>query len=375
MMAIDFPAAPSEGQTFVQGTVRYTFTGGVWTAAPLGTAQPFNYVINPNFMISQQNGRNVLATNGAYPADQWIGSFAATLTATVASEDWPDVYMMAGNVKTPLLASELAYLTQIIEGSRVADLCWGTAGARDAVFRLKAWATGGTGGTAPLTFGVSVRSTQGTLMSFAQTFSITALEEWQEFSMAIPGPTTGTWPADNAPSISLFVTAAAGSTYVTPTPGAWATGNFISGPGVNLFTNLNRILFVTDVGLYQDYFSTGRAPPFEAPSGRQLMSDCQRYWYQLRHARGVVSNATAASRMGTRHPVTMRSAPACAVVGAPVVYDTGSAPAVSSIPSIYASPDYAELDMSAAGGAMTMGRGVIFTSVNASNYIAVSART
>ena len=35
-MAIDFPASPTNGQTFTSGTVTYTYDGTKWTAVAAG---------------------------------------------------------------------------------------------------------------------------------------------------------------------------------------------------------------------------------------------------------------------------------------------------------------------------------------------------
>jgi hypothetical protein len=90
MMAINFPASPTDGQTFVVGNAIYTYSTatGTWSAAPLGTALPFNLLINPGMLVSQQNGRTAcsIVGNGAaaayYVADQWAVTWSIVSTKT-----------------------------------------------------------------------------------------------------------------------------------------------------------------------------------------------------------------------------------------------------------------------------------------------------
>ena len=57
-MGINFPSSPTAGQVFKSGKTSYTFTNGVWRASN-PTAKPFNYLVNPAFQISQENGDNL----------------------------------------------------------------------------------------------------------------------------------------------------------------------------------------------------------------------------------------------------------------------------------------------------------------------------
>lgn len=96
-MAVNFPNAPTPGQTFISGKTLWTYTNGAWRASPLPTALPFNYIVNPSMVVSQQNGTTSggAATN-YYPADQWFFSWtgaptnkSAQLTSLVAAQGPP----------------------------------------------------------------------------------------------------------------------------------------------------------------------------------------------------------------------------------------------------------------------------------------------
>ena len=85
-MAINFPASPTEGQVFnVSPGKSFVFRGDGWVQAPMTTALPKNYLVNPSIQHSQQNGRAVYAqgssgvagTTAAYwSADQWQNSWS-----------------------------------------------------------------------------------------------------------------------------------------------------------------------------------------------------------------------------------------------------------------------------------------------------------
>ena len=370
-MAINFPSSPSEGQKFINGAVAYTFAGGVWNASPLETALPFNYIVNPAMQVSQQNARVAGNTNGYYPADQWMLQFGGWPTVDANSQPatgifFPFALSMGAPLRASLGVTDLAMFTHVIEGNRIADLQWGTAFAKSIVIRFASNA-------APAgNYAFAVRNVPPT-RSYVISFALTGAQ--QEFSFSIPGCADGTWATGNTPGLSIIFCGATGTTYQAPAINAWQTGNYIGFAGLNNAAAGAMTLNVTKVGLYLDPLGTGRAPPFEPPSERQVMQDCLRYWYPLRHGRGNVNATNSGHRNGTRHPVPMRIAPAFAIVGTTsVIYDIGSAPVITGITAAGSDAEVAENNLTAASGAMTVGRASIYTSTNATNYIAVSAR-
>ena len=73
-MAISFPAGVEGLVHNVSPGVSFVYRGGAWIPAPLKTALPKNYIVNPTFQISQQNPGGVQVWGGYppdYPADQW----------------------------------------------------------------------------------------------------------------------------------------------------------------------------------------------------------------------------------------------------------------------------------------------------------------
>lgn len=307
-MALDFPSSPSEGQIFSG----FIFTGGLWQSVPIRTALPFNYIVNPAMQISQQNGDASSNVSGYYPADQWmlawnvLSTYAARAASTEPLGAPYTISFSPTAAKPSLAATDYAFFDHRIEGNRVADLQWGTAAAKQAVLRFSASAT------TPGNYAVSLRNGLGN-RSYVVSFAATVA--WKEFSFAIPGDTTGTWAKDATMGLDLGFCGAAGSTFLTAA-NAWTAGNFLGPTGMsNLAATATQTLAIGRVGLYADPYLTGKAPPWETPNERQAYTDCKRYFYTCRAARGLVGSATVVSRMGVPHLVPMRTGPSAAKVG------------------------------------------------------------
>jgi hypothetical protein len=289
MMGMNFPNAPTEGQTFVVSPkLVYMYKNGLWqNITGNQTALPFNHVINGAMQISQENGSTSLATSGLFCADQWQGAFPQPNGSMAQVIGTPNaIRLWCGTVIASPAAGQSAYFQQPIEGRRFAEAQWGTAGARQVVLRFKA---GITGGAVPHTFSVALRTYTTPFLAYVHNFTITVASLLQEFSVAIPGPTTGTWAIDTNYAASVFFTGMSGSTLTAPAADVWTAANYIAAPGItNLFNTANRGLDIADVGLYLDPFLTGIAPPWEAPDYAQSLWECQRYLEYM----GVTAGAT-----------------------------------------------------------------------------------
>jgi hypothetical protein len=373
---INFPSSPVEGQKFTQGLIVYTFTSGAWQAAPLGTALPFNYVVNGSAQMSQQLGRSPQSLT-SYIADQWVMSFSVPGTSTASETNGYPYYLRAwcGTATPTLGTTDLVYLMQLIEGNRVAAFQWGTASAKPAVLRFKARLTVG---PVPHIFGVAVRPPNAS-HSFVRNFSITTVGVFQEFTMAVPGPTVGTWPVDATLGNTLAFTPTTGTAYITPTQNAWVVGNFLATTGINNFSAVaGRGLDIADVGLYLDPLNTGRAPPFEAVSELQAHMDSLRYWRKIHGVRGI-SNSTYNDRSSDQNIVSMRAGPAFAVVGSPTTWDAAVQPVITSIAAAYPNIHCVEFTPNNASAMGAAGRSAIMPihitdSYDLSNYLTASAR-
>ena len=379
-MAINFPSSPTEGQKFTSGLVVYTFSGGVWNAALLETALPFNYIVNPSFQISQENAGNLLATPaGLFPADQWSiqtplsseVSVQRRLASAAPASPNGSPYIIRMTVITPATGgTNTRYfgLVQYIEGQRIAANRFGTAGALPMVLRFWARHPSSAG-----FWGGGIRNGDAT-RGFAYSYTIqpSQVSQWAEIVIPIPGDTTGTWAKDNTSGLHVWFTITNNYASLSSVSGMWASGNIIAPIGLYEGTSSAGFTYdLTDFGLYLDPLNTGRAPPWQALDEHTAMVESCRYWYRMENGRGAVGSATLVGRMGAIHPVTMRLPVTYALVSPVTLHDIGTNNALTSLSTQYSSPAHAEFECNGTG--MTAGRAVLMLTDGA-GYVAVNAR-
>jgi hypothetical protein len=377
-MALNFPSSPTNGQKFTSGNVVYTYSTatGAWSAAPLGTALPFNYIVNPSMMISQENGDALplySATGSWYCADQWYSIWivgnVARAGRTRPALDGTDyiVLNITGGIAIP--AGGMCFHMQNIEGNRVAPFQWGTASAKPAVLRFDAYAS-----VTPGTYTISIRNGANN-RSYLAPFTIAAVAAWQTFTIPIPGDMTGTWATDNTTGISVSIVFDAGTTYGGGTANAWQAGNKIAHAGATNGSFPTGFFRLANVGLYLDPDNTGRAPPFETVFTGQAYIDCQRYWHRCYGAHGVVTSTTAVGRMGMPHPAEMRAAPVITEMGGMGLYDGVNNSAIASLPQTYGNTRYVEFNPAGTATTLVVGRAARLSYLSSmDNYMAINAR-
>lgn len=368
-MATDFPSAPAEGQVFNAAPGKsFVFRNGLWRKAPLTTALPKNYIVNPAMQISQQNGDASVATS-LFPADQWQGS--STIAGAAFARGRPSlsgsdyIGIALSTAKPALAASDAHAMRQLIEGTRVVDLQWGTANAKQAVLRFAAaTATGGT-------FVVTVKNSDAN-RTFIAPFTMPSGWTWTTFGIVIPGDTTGTWLTTANIGMNLSFNFATGTSLIGAA--GWQAGNWNGLPGMTNGAAVTGSYLITDVGLYADPYKTGVAPLFRVPDFGDELRRCQRYWYRRYGMRGWVTAATTVGRLAAPHPAPMRTTPATAIVGAPKVYDLGATPTITAISADQSNTLALEINATCGAGGLTAGRPALHYWTTESDYLAVSAR-
>jgi hypothetical protein len=376
-MAINFPSSPTDGQKFTSGTVVYTYstTTGTWTAASLGTALPFNYIINPSMQISQQNGDNLGLTPPYYMADQW-GYFAnASRPITVnrrayaaSSSRYALEYNASDSVA--VVAADYQMIDHRIEGSRAAPFKWGTSSAEQVVLRFGAERYGNA-----TDFAVALRNEAGN-RAYVIPFSVSTSSTPTVFTFAIPGETTGTWSGGTGMGVSIDWVVVCGSTYFAPATLSWQNGNYLGYNGIHniISTAGQNWLYIYDVGLYLDPLKTGKAPSYEMPPHRQTFSECQRYWQKQMGSIGVGIASTATSqRSAYPNQAVMRIFPTPTLVGTPRAWEPAAYPNVTAVANNYSNTYVFEHNYTSAA-ANTAGRAVALIDMTPSLYIAENAR-
>jgi len=380
-MAMDFPSSPTERQVFNAAPgVSYEYFSGVWRPAPMKTALPKNYVVNPSMQISQEIGDTIISpgagvAGSCYPADQWVLYHAAIPGASIATlgqsihvnniNRWVQFY--TNNGPLTVNAGDYAQCRQYIEGQRCADFKWGTADAVDLVLRFDFLGVSGQ------VYHVGVYTPD---FYYLQKFSGVG---YQTASFAIPGCTTGTFNT-GASTYGVFINfnCLAGTTYQDsqfnlgkwrawpPKYGSTVSTSFIQGTASSFqFSN---------VGLYLDPFKTGVAPPYEHPDIFEELRRCQRYYAKLYGMRGWMLASNQVIRPSQQLPAPMRIAPALSMAGAPQWYDgTASALASATVAFNGSNEFVAELNGTAAAGLTGNRPAVQFWNSDA-NYWAANAR-
>jgi len=261
--------APIDGQLYLR-------KDGSWIKAP-GTAERYNRIINGAMQHAQEFGDTGTTTGAAYPLDQWSENYnSAPLSigfmrqSRATPRGSGKVYAaQIATAKPALAAGDIATVYQLIEGARIADFLWGTAQAKPIVIRFALDAPAGTY-TVWLCNGANNRT-------YLKNVVVAANNVPQEFVLAIPGDTTGTWPTDNTLALVFGITLGVGSTATSATSG-WQAGAPRGLTGITNNVAVPNSVFLSEVGLHLDPNNTGAAPPWQIPDFAAELAACQRYW-------------------------------------------------------------------------------------------------
>jgi hypothetical protein len=206
-------------------------------------------------------------------------------------------------------ATQGARVNQRIEGFNIADFAWGTANAQPVTlsFWVKSSLTG--------TFGGSLQTETG-VRAYPYTYTINSVNTWEYKTITIVGDTSGTWNTTNGVGVIVQWGLGMGSSF-SGTPGAWATGDFLSATGaVSVVGTLNATFQITGVQLEEGT----SASPFENRLYGTEFQLCQRYYetgtgYQNVRNPSIADNNPFTVLTGTNFQVTKRANPTISLVG------------------------------------------------------------
>lgn len=268
-----------------------------------------NRIINGAMVISQRGTTFTNPASGDYTLDRYqYRSTNAGQTLTIA-QNGGAVTPPAGfsyylgctmsSAYSPISSDRFA-VGQCIEGFNMADLGWGSANAKAVM--LSFWVYSSLTGT----FGGAVKNS---VEDYAYPFSFTinSANTWEQKTVAITGPTAGTWVgATSGIGARIYWSLGAG-TSKQATAGTWASGDYWSATGaVNICATNGATFYITGVQLEAGTSAT----PFEYRSYGTELALCQRYFQfgqiNLEYASG--STGVLSSPIYS-FPVSMRAVP------------------------------------------------------------------
>ena len=237
-----------------------------------------NRIINGQMWFDQRNGGASGTATNVYTVDRWQFSGTQSSKGT-----WQQ---NAGSVTPPtgqtsylgftsssaysVLSTDTFLFQQGIEGINCSDFGWGTANA--ATVTLSFWVRSSLTGT----FGGALINGSFAL-NYLFNYTINAANTWEQKTVTIPGPTTGTWAVNNTSGIFLRFGLGSGSTF-SGTANTWqATGNLVQPTGTVSVVGTNGATWYA-TGVQLEKGSTATSFDFR-DYGRELYM-CQRY-YQI----------------------------------------------------------------------------------------------
>lgn len=276
-----------------------------------------NRIINGAMTIWQRGTSASLSGTNTFSADRWA-AYCSTGTATASqSSDAPtgfvNSYLYTQSSAGTRNTGDYYEIYQKIEGYNIADLNLGTANAK--TFTLSFWAKSSVTGV----YSAVLKNSATTYQNYVSTYTITAANTWQQFSITIPGSTAGTWNTTNGSGLELWLDLGSGATYQTSTLNSWITGNS------NALSASTQVGFAQTAGATFQFTGVQlevgtQATTFDYRSYGTELSLCQRYFYL--HASGTMRSgsvytaimnsaqwSTTTSYGYVQFPTTMRSTP------------------------------------------------------------------
>jgi hypothetical protein len=208
-------------------------------------------------------------------------------------------------------ANDYLTLNHVIEGYRMARLCWGRASGMQPI-TISFW----TAHNRPGLYSGSVRNGASD-RTFTFTYTQTTADTWQYQTVDIPACPDGTWDITNGVGMRLAFTMAIGATRISPAVGGWYNTSYVAAPGqVNAAAATTDRFRITGVVVLPgiEAPSAARSPLIMRPYDQELVT-CQRYFWcdnipNWIYIEGISAGANNNNLAATyRHPVFMRNSP------------------------------------------------------------------
>jgi len=338
-----------------------------------------NRIINGAMTANQYVSSAVtLSSSVQFPLDRFgvAKSSGATITAqqsSTAPAGFSNSIKFAVTTGASPSSSDYNVFFQRIEGYNFADLNWGTANAKSATVSF--WVQSSVTGT----YSIYIRSGDNNL-SYLANYTISSANTWQQVSITITPPTSGTFNTNNTQAIQMSWDLGSGSTY-QGTANTWLSGGYVyTGTQTPLSAVTGATFYITGVQLEVGTQATS----FDyRPYGTELAL-CQRYYQYLggsttsgdQYIASGMCNTTVQARFSYIFPVPMRTSPAVTFPSASNfnVYSGAVTPLVTAIvtPGVV---DYRYMGISATvASGLTVGYGALLLAENTtSSAIQISA--
>jgi hypothetical protein len=233
-----------------------------------------NKIINGAMVIDQRNAGAAVTAGSSYTLDRWnvdrvwSGSTVTIQQSSVAPAGFSNSLLATVSTGAASASGSYFSIQQYVEAYNIVDMAFGTASAKQ--FTVSFWVRSSVTGT----FGVCFRNSAFNL-SYCTTYTIDAANTWEQKSVTIAAPTSGTWGTGNSYGINVIFSLGGGADVKPATNNAWVSGSFLSPIGqTDLIATTDATFQITGVQLE----AGDTATPFEHRSYGQELALCQRYF-------------------------------------------------------------------------------------------------
>jgi len=271
-----------------------------------GNASSFkNRIINPQMQFDQRNAGAAVTAGSGYTLDRWnvdrlwTGSTVTIQQSTTAPSGFTNSLLATVSTGAAVAAGSYFSIQQFMEGYNTADFALGTASAQQ--FTVSFWVRSSVTGT----FGVGFRNSAFDL-SYWTTYTVNAANTWEQKSVTIAAPTSGTFGTGNSYGLNAIFSLGCGSTNKATSNNSWNAGGKLGAVGeTDLIATTGATFYITGVQLEVGTVATS----FDYRSYGTELALCQRYFAKTYDTATVPGTATSAGAISTNVNATWTYAP------------------------------------------------------------------
>ena len=293
-------------------------TDGTCTANLTNPKSFRNLIINGGCVVNQYGSTST--SNGIKTLDRWYASWSGTSTAItqtahdLTSSDtgpWEKGFKRSFHLARTAGSSDAdnyANIRYLVEAQDIVNSGW-LHTSTSSKMTLSFWVKSSLAGT----YGVTVRTKDGTNKVYATTYTLSA-NTWKKVSMTFPGASNITLNNDNGAGFDINIAAHWGTDFTVSSGFSYETWNtFVGSSRYNDFpqdwiSTSNATFEVTGLQLEVDNGS-GVATDFEHRSYADELRRCQRYYQEIHGGYGGGADDSTEIVYCVTYPVKMRATP------------------------------------------------------------------